>query len=102
MIRDFFLTLVSMFIVQPFETELNKKLASVQAPQAVIQQVRACATTAGPALATRATGDIWWATTTIIGVAVGLTNPQTVIAEAGPECASAIAAVGPILNSTRV
>ena len=102
MIRDFFLSLVSMFIVQPFEAELNKKLASVQAPQAVMQQVRACATTAGPALATRAGRDVWWATSTIIGVAVGVTDPQTVISDASPECAAVLAAVRPILNSTGV
>jgi hypothetical protein len=101
-IRDFFLSLVSMFIVQPFEAELSKKLVAVQAPQAVIQQVKACATTAVPALATRASGDLWWATTTIVGVAVGLTNPEAIISDAGPECASALAAVRPILNSTGV
>lgn len=101
MIRDFFLSLVSMFIVQPFETELNQRLTALQAPPAVIQQVRACAAIAAPALATRATGDFWWATSTIIGVAAGMTDPQAVIAEASPECAEALVAVRPILNSTR-
>lgn len=102
MIRDFILSLVSMFIVQPFEAEVNRKLVAAQAPQAVIQQVRACAISAVPALATRASGDIWWAATTIVGVAVGMTDPQTVISEASPECVSAIAAIKPVLNSIRV
>ncbi len=48
MIRDFVLNLLAFFIIDPFRAELNQKLAQVQAPAEIVQQVQRCATAAAP------------------------------------------------------
>lgn len=97
MIRDAFLSMLSMFVIDPVMTEFNDRLGQLRAPPAVIEQVRACATAAPPALADRAAGDMWWGISTVIGVATGMADAKAVIATATPGCAAAVAAVRPLL-----
>jgi hypothetical protein len=101
MIRDFILSLVSFFIVEPFQAELNAKLAAAQAPQAIVRDVTSCATAALPVLADRALGDPWWATTTIISVSIGMDSPERVLVEAVPACGPAVRAAQPFLTAAR-
>lgn len=97
MIRDAFLSLLSMFVIDPVMTEFNDRLAQLRAPPAVIEQVRACAAAAPMALADRAAGDLWWGANTVFSVAIGMTDAKSVIATATPGCAAAVAAVRPLL-----
>lgn len=97
MIRDAFLWLLSMFVINPVMAEFNNRLREVGAPPAVIQQVRACATEAPGALAEKAAGDVWWGASTVVGVAIGTTEATSVIAAATLGCAVAVAAVRPLL-----
>ena len=93
-----FMPLLSFFIVDPFMATLNERLAAVQAPQAVIEQVQACSSTAPTALA-GAAGDLWWGASTVIGVAVGMTDARTISAGASPACARAVAALAAVRAS---
>jgi hypothetical protein len=102
MIRDFLLSLVSFFIIDPFTAELNQKLALAQAPAAVVQDVRACAAAAAPVLLERVANDWWWAGTTAISVSVGMTTPQQVLVEIAPACAAAMRAANPFITGGRV
>jgi hypothetical protein len=97
MIHDAFLWLLAMFVIDPVMAEFNGRLREARAPQAVIEQVQACATAAPLALAERAAGDVWWGVSTVFSVAIGMTDPKAVIAQATPGCAAAVAAVRPLL-----
>jgi hypothetical protein len=98
MIHDLFAWLLATFVIGPVQAEFAGKMQAVEVPAAIVQQVQACVVNGTPALIDRATGDPWWGITTTISVTVGLTDPRTVLAEASPECAAAMSAVGPFLN----
>lgn len=93
MLSSLLMPLLSFFVVNPFMATLNERLAAIQAPQAVMEQVQACSSTAPAALVERAAGDLWWGASTVIGVAVGMTDARAIIAGASPACASAVAAL---------
>lgn len=99
MIHDLFAWLLATFVIGPMQAELANKMQAAQAPAAVVQQVQACMVNGTPALVNRATSDPWWGITTTISVTAGLTDAQTVLAAASPECAAAVAAVTPFLTS---
>lgn len=101
MIRDFILSLVAFFIVDPFKAELNQKLAAVHAPAEIVREVQRCATSATPILLERAMSDWWWAGTTAISVSIGMITPEQVLVEAAPACGPAVRAAQPFLNSVR-
>jgi hypothetical protein len=101
MIRDFVMSLISFFVIDPFRAELNGKLAQVGAPAAVVAEVQACARAAAPALIERATTDWWWTGTTLISVGVGMTTPEQVLVQAVPNCAGAGRAAQPFLTAAR-
>lgn len=92
MLTSFFLPLLSSFVVGPFMTDLNGRLAAAGAPRAVIEQVQTCATSAPMALAERAAADPWWGISTVIGVATGVTDPREMLAATSPACAASVAA----------
>lgn len=100
MLRDLFFSLLSTFVIEPYLAEINAQLDGATAPAIVAEQLQSCAEIVGPILAERASGDLWWGTTTVVGVAIGMTDPKTVIAEADPLCATAIETVRPYLEST--
>jgi hypothetical protein len=102
MLNDFLLSLFSFFILDPFQAELNQKLRAAQAPAAVMAEVRACATAAGPVLIDRALNDWWWVGTTVISVGVGMTTPQSVLVEIAPRCASAVRNADVFITAGRV
>ena len=98
MIRDAFLWLLSSFVMEPAMGEVNRRLTEVGAPQALVRQVQACGLEAPAALAEKAAGDIWWGVSTLVAVAIGMTDAKSVLAEATPGCAAAIAMVRPLLS----
>ncbi len=98
MIRDAFLWLLSMFVIDPVMAEFNNRLREVNAPPAVIEQVKGCAVAAPAALAEKAVGDFWWGVGTVFSVAIGTADPKSVVAAATPGCAAAVAAVRPLLT----
>jgi hypothetical protein len=98
MIRDALLWLLTSFVVEPAMAEVQGRLEAVQAPHALVQQVRACAATAPAALAEKASSDLLWAVRTIGGVALGATDATSVIAGATPGCAAAVTAIRPLLG----
>jgi hypothetical protein len=102
MLQDLFAWLLATFVIGPVQAEFANKMQAAQAPAEIVQQVQACVVSATPVLVQRATNDIWWGLTTTISVAAGLTDAKTVLAGTSPDCAAAVAAVRPFLNSPRV
>ena len=102
MINDLFAWLLATFVIGPVQAEFASKMQAAQAPAAIVAQVQGCVVNATPILINRASSDIFWGITTTISVAAGLTDAKTVLAETSPECATAVAAVRPFLNSPRV
>lgn len=100
MLRDLFLSLLSSFVIEPFLADLDAQLKTAHAPQAIIAQVQACAAAAPSALAERAAADPWWGISTVVGVAIGTTAADAVIAGAAPDCAAAVTAVRPFITAT--
>jgi hypothetical protein len=92
MFRDVVLFVINLFVVEPFQAEINARLAKSQAPQAVISQVRSCASTALPILVDRASADPWWGITTILRVRLGTTPPEALLIGAAPSCGPAMQA----------
>jgi hypothetical protein len=101
MIRDFFIYLLTMFVVEPFQAEINQALAARGAPPEVVQQVTQCVNTAPPALADKAAGDWWWGASTVVSVWLGRTTADAVLTQAVPICGPAIAAARSALGQTR-
>ena len=97
MIETILAWLVSVFLVGPLQDGMADRLAEARAPTAIVEQVARCATSAAPALATRAGDDPWWAVSTAIGAWTGSVTPEAVLRDAAPGCAQAFAAARPFL-----
>lgn len=101
MTRDFLMFLVTTFVVEPFQAELNQKLSTAQAPPAIISEVSECAKIAIPILADRAMSAPWWGASTMISVWIGTISPESVLTNAAPVCESAVRAVRPYLAAAK-
>jgi len=99
MLQDIFASLVSFLIVDPLQAEMNERLAQVQAPQAVIGQVRACAEASLPQLADRAMAEPAWVVSTAFDVWIGRTAPEDILGSTTPQCATALKAARVYLES---
>lgn len=97
MLNDLFAFLIVTFVIGPFQAEIADRLALARAPQAVMAEIGACATAAGPALSERLTEDWRWVATRAVGIWTGSTTTEAVLGEAVPECRDAIAAARPFL-----
>lgn len=99
MIRDFILSLVAMFVVEPLQAEFTQRLQAVQAPQAIVRDLATCAQTAAPAIADRVIADWGWGATTAFGLVIGTRTPEAVAAEITPTCGPAVRAARLALTS---
>ncbi len=98
--QDFIATLVSLFLVEPFQAEMRERLAAVRVPREVAQEVVQCGRVATPVLTGRVMADPWWGATTVVRVWAAATTADAVLAETVPACGPAIRAVRPFLNGT--
>ncbi len=96
--QDFIATLVSLFLVEPFQNEMRERLAAARVPREVAQQVAQCGRVATPVLADRVMADPWWGATTVVRVWAGATTAEAVLAETVPACGPAVRAVRPFLE----
>lgn len=97
MIETLIAWLVATFLLGPLQAGMADRLAEARAPAAVVEQVARCAADAAPALVARAGSDPWWALSTAVGAWIGSVAPETVLRDAAPGCAPAIAAARPFL-----
>ncbi len=91
MLRDLLVGLVMALVVEPFSADMERALAAAQAPEPAMREAAACARAAAPALTDRALADWSWAAATGIRAAAGIVPLETIIIEASPSCAGAIA-----------
>lgn len=89
--------LISTFLVSPFQAEFADKLALARAPQALVAEIGACAVAAVPALTDRLVEDWQWVLGRSVGIWLGTTSADVVLAEAVPQCRDALAAARPFL-----
>jgi hypothetical protein len=98
MFQEILASLVSVLIVDPLQAEMSERLAQVQAPQAVIAEVRTCAEASLPGLADRAMAEPLWVVTTALNVWTGQTAPETILGNT-PQCADALKSARVYLES---
>jgi len=92
MVQEILVFIVNILIVEPLQAEMNERLAQVRAPQAVIADVRACATGSLPVLTDRVMADPGWAATTALHVWIGTAALEDVLSTASPQCDTAVKA----------
>ena len=90
---------VQILLLGPFEAQISDKLAQVNAPDAVISQVKTCASSAMPILIQRVSDDPWWGGRTVVDVWIRRTAPERVIGDAVPACRPAIEGAMPYLRT---
>ena len=93
MIESVFHWLLAMFIFTPVQAQIEERMRTAQVSSAVVEQVRTCVTGASPALVDRAANDWVWGAKTVVGVAIGTTDPLDVLSAQTPACKDAVAAV---------
>ena len=99
MIRDFLIMILNLLIVEPFQSEIQSRLAAAKAPEAIIQQVTECAANGPAALADSISSDWVAGLTTVTYVVIGVTRPEDALSTIAPSCANAITAAGPFLDA---
>ncbi|MEA1834934.1 hypothetical protein U8607_22835 [Methylobacterium durans] len=93
--QDFIAALISFFLVEPLQAEMAKKLDAARVPQAVLNDVTACAKAAKPAIVDRAMNEPSWAISSIVQVWIGMARPDAILADTAPACRPAIEAARP-------
>ena len=68
MIAEWIASIFAMLVVDPIEADIRQRLEEMKAPVEVVSQAGDCLRTTGPQLIDRATGDLWWAGTTVVSV----------------------------------
>lgn len=86
MIGDFIASLFAAFVVEPVQADIQQRLEEAGASVEVVSQATDCLSTTGPLLINRASGDLWWAGTTIVNVAIGWQSPAELLDAANPAC----------------
>jgi hypothetical protein len=94
---DLMALLVSLFLLNPLQSEIQSRLADANAPASVVAGVAACAVDAGPVLVQRAMDDPIWAISTAVRSWVGLVQADAVLVEAAPGCVAPMQAARPYL-----
>jgi hypothetical protein len=100
--NELVLSLVSFFLINPLQAELDRYLTEAKVPVELIKQVKDCAITAGPTIANRVTDDPGWAVSSIYHVWVGSAHPEDILVEAAPTCKATVDAVRPYLTGASV
>lgn len=98
--NDIIAALISFFLVEPLQTEIERHLAEAKVPVALITQVKVCARTATPLIIERASNDPGWAVSSAFNVWLGSAKPEQILVEAAPNCKNAVEAVRPFLTGT--
>src|SRR6056297_1191051 len=94
MFQEFVASLFAFFVLDPFEAEMNRRLANANAPMEVVESARDCIADAGPAILNRVGDDYWWGIANATYVVVGMSRAEDVLVEVAPSCAPALTSLG--------
>lgn len=97
--HDMLVAVITFVLVEPVQQEIARSLADASAPQEVVASLVACATVHGSQIVNRALDDPLWAASSAFGGRIGFADPATLLAEAAPECVTAIDAARPFLET---
>lgn len=99
MIRDLFVFVLNIFVLEPFQAEISQRLGRLGAPPAVVREVMSCASAAQPVLVERFSNDPFWAAGTVLRLWLGTRTYQAVLRDEVPACGPALSAAQPYLDS---
>lgn len=98
MLSDIFLALVNMFVVEPAQAELGRRLEQLRAPPAIIRDVSDCLSAARPVLIEAYIEDPVRGVLTVVRLWTGLTTYDAVLQDEVPACKPALQAARPYLE----
>ncbi|WP_127089623.1 hypothetical protein [Aquabacter cavernae] len=87
--HDFFIALISFFIVDPLDQALREQLSRAAISEQRMAQVTSCLQAETPAILDKAAGDPVWVIVTAAKVWTGMVTPQTALNEIAPSCSTA-------------
>lgn len=90
MLSNLFASLFATFALAPLQAEIERHAAAAGQPIEIVRQSQACLTTEGPLLLKRASEDMGWTISTVIGLATGWSNPADLLNKNNPDCAAVI------------
>ncbi|MCI0755402.1 hypothetical protein [Teichococcus vastitatis] len=98
MLYNFFLMLVSSFILEPAQAEFDARLARLGAPPAVVREVSTCVSAAHPVLARTYSENPVHGIATAIRIWTGMASYEAVLQAEVPECKPALDAARPYIG----
>lgn len=98
MLRDLFLALINMLVVEPTQAELGGRLGQLGAPPAIMRDVASCISAARPVLTETYSDDPVRGVLTAVRLWVGLTTYDAVLQNEVPACGPALQAAQPYLS----
>ena len=87
MISDIAAWLITLFVLNPIQAEVQDRLQGANASAQSLQQSQQCVASQGPKLLQRAGEDPSWAIATIAGYSFGWTSPVQLLDANDPNCA---------------
>ena len=87
MISDIAAWLMTLFVLNPIQAQVQEHLQNANASTEIIRQSQQCIATQGPALFKRAGDDPAWAVATAAGYTLGWTSPAQLLDTNDPNCA---------------
>lgn len=87
---EFFAWIFSILVVSPLQADIAEQTRNAGATLNIIQQSQQCIASQAPKLIERAGNDMWWASTTAIGVTAGWTDPVSLLDPRDPACSALV------------
>ncbi|MGV1757382.1 hypothetical protein [Rhizobium sp. P44RR-XXIV] len=90
MLSNLIASLFATFALAPLQAEIERYATAAGQPVEIVRQSQACLTTEGPLLVKRASEDMVWTISTVVGVATGWSDPVDLLNKNNPDCAAVI------------
>jgi len=90
MLSNLIAYLFTTFALAPLQAEIERHAAAAGQPIEIVKQSQACLTTEGPLLLKRASEDMAWTISTVVGMATGWSDPADLLNKNNPNCAAVI------------
>lgn len=86
MLSNLIAYLFTTFALAPLQAEIERHAAAAGQPIEIVKQSQACLTTEGPLLLKRASEDMAWTISTVVGMATGWSDPADLLNKNNPDC----------------
>ncbi|WP_089174884.1 hypothetical protein [Bosea sp. AS-1] len=82
--------LVAVFLLDPLQAAIGKRLADAGVSRAEVDAVLSCVRTAAPTIIDKVTSQPAWAIGRVIEIWIGSTQPEMVLKEVAPGCSGTL------------